>query len=449
MSRNFAEAGRTATIVAAATPPAVGGVGIIRLSGPFALEAAAPLAPAVPANPASRFAYFTDLTDRAGAALDQGLFIYFRAPHSYTGEHVVELQAHGSPKLLEMLQQEILQDDRVRPAEPGEFTRRAFLNARVDLARAEAVADLVAAESEAAVRAATSQMRGIFSTRIGQLREPLLALRVELEGQLNFPLETEGEEVDCRGKLSSVLEMAKALLAQTQQGRLIRRGVRVALVGPVNAGKSTLFNQLLGEQRALIDSDPGTTRDVLEARLELQGLSVILLDTAGLRAKPGRVEALGIARTLEAAESSDLVLLLLPADASDLEREGWISQLGNRPLLRVRSKMDLSPGSRLDGEIGVSGLTGEGIEGLRAALLSRLWTDGSPQAVEGTSARHAEALRRVVHSLERASEAERMSTLEVVSGELGLALEALGAITGESATAELLDEIFRRFCIGK
>ena len=449
MSRNFAEAGRTATIVAAATPPAVGGVGIIRLSGPFALEAAAPLAPAVPANPASRFAYFTDLTDRAGAALDQGLFIYFRAPHSYTGEHVVELQAHGSPKLLEMLQQEILQDDRVRPAEPGEFTRRAFLNARVDLARAEAVADLVAAESEAAVRAATSQMRGIFSTRIGQLREPLLALRVELEGQLNFPLETEGEEVDCRGKLSSVLEMAKALLAQTQQGRLIRRGVRVALVGPVNAGKSTLFNQLLGEQRALIDSDPGTTRDVLEARLELQGLSVILLDTAGLRAKPGRVEALGIARTLEAAESSDLVLLLLPADASDLEREGWISQLGNRPLLRVRSKVDLAPAAPSDGEIGVSGLTGEGIEGLRAALLSRLWTDGSPQAVEGTSARHAEALRRVVQSLERASEAERMSTLEVVSGELGLALEALGAITGESATAELLDEIFRRFCIGK
>jgi tRNA modification GTPase len=424
-------------------------VGIIRLSGPFALEAAAPLAPAVPPNPASRFAYFTDLTDRAGAALDQGLFIYFRAPHSYTGEHVVELQAHGSPKLLEMLQQEILQDDRVRPAEPGEFTRRAFLNARVDLARAEAVADLVAAESEAAVRAATSQMRGIFSTRIGQLREPLLALRVELEGHLNFPLETEGEEMDCRGKLSSLLEMAKTLLAQTQQGRLIRRGVRVALVGPVNAGKSTLFNQLLGEQRALIDSDPGTTRDVLEARLELQGLSVMLLDTAGLRAKPGRIEALGIERTLEAAESSDLVLLVLPADASDVDREGWTSQLGNRPLLRVRSKMDLSPDLRLDGEIGVSGLTGDGIEGLRAALLSRLWTDGLPQAVEGTSARHAEALRRVVHSLDRATEAERMSTLEVISGELGLALEALGSITGESATADLLDEIFRRFCIGK
>jgi tRNA modification GTPase len=348
-----------------------------------------------------------------------------------------------------MLQQEILRDDRVRPAEPGEFTRRAFLNARVDLARAEAVADLVAAESEAAVRAATSQMRGVFSNRIAKLREPLLGLRAELEGHLNFPLETEGEEVECRGKLSALLEMAKALLAQTQQGRLIRRGVKVALVGPVNAGKSTLFNRLLGEQRALVDSDPGTTRDVLEARLELQGLSVTLLDTAGLRAQPGRIEALGIERALEAAESSDLVLLVLPSDASDVDRVGWISQLGNRPLLRVRSKVDLAPAAPSDGEIGVSGLTGEGMDGLRAALLSRLWADGSPQAVEGTSDRHGEALRRVVHSLERAAEAERMSTLEVVSGELGLALEALGAITGESATADLLDEIFRRFCIGK
>ncbi|HZH78559.1 MAG TPA: tRNA modification GTPase [Archangium sp.] len=479
-----------ATLAALATAPTAGAVGILRLSGPVALEVGRLLAPGVPAAPTPRHAYLASFVDGAGSVLDEGLFLYFRAPHSFTGEDVVELQAHGSPRLLRMLLARALEHPAVRPAGPGEFTRRAFLHGRMDLTRAEAVADLVAADSEAAVRAAAASLVGALATRVRALEEPLRSLHADLEGVLNFPEEAEGADEGAARRVSELKGAAEALLAEVGRGRLVRRGARVALYGPVNAGKSTLFNRLLGEQRALVDEEPGTTRDVLEARVEWDGLGVTLLDTAGLRAAPGRIEALGIARTREVLGAVELAVLVLPPEAGDEEAEVWIREAGGTPVLRVLGKCDvredphpdpLPEGEGIDagstqgpgtltpslsrGERGsgrgsgrgdgsgsvllVSGLTGQGLERLRSEVLSRLWGVGAPSAVALVSERHADALRRCAEALVRAESASRFSTLEVVSGEVGLALEALGEVSGTSVSEALLDAIFQRFCIGK
>ena len=433
------------TIAAIATAPAAGSVGILRLSGPEALEVARQLAPSVPAAPQPRRAYLTPFTSHEGTPLDEGLFLYFQAPHSFTGEDVVELQGHGSPRLLQLLLRQVLADARVRLASPGEFTRRAFLNGRIDLTRAEAVADLVAADSEASVRAAAAGLSGALAARVEALEQPLRALHADLEGVLSFPDEAEDADAGAAERIAALQQDAAALLQHAAQGRLVRRGARVALFGPANAGKSTLFNRLLEEARALVDEEPGTTRDVLEARVEWQGLALTLLDTAGLREAPGRVEALGMARTCEAVAGADLALLVLPPDVSEAAAAGWAAQAGTTPLLRVASKADLSAGEGLQ----VSGLTGEGVDALRAAVLERLWGASTPQAVVLVSERHAEALSRTATHLAQAALACEVSTLEVVAGELGFALEALGEISGTHASEALLDAIFKRFCIGK
>jgi tRNA modification GTPase len=444
-----------ATIAALATAPAAGAVGILRLSGPAALEVGRRLAPGVPAEPAARHAYLATFVDAGGRVLDEGLFLYFRAPHSFTGEDVVELQAHGGPRLLRLLLGRVLEDERVRPAGPGEFTRRAFLNGRLDLTRAEAVADLVAADSEAAVRAAAAGLSGALAERVSAVEAPLRALHADLEGVLNFPDEAEGADADAGSRVARVLAQAQALWAEAGRGRLVRRGARVALYGPVNAGKSTLFNRLVGEARALVDDEPGTTRDVLEARVEWEGLALTLLDTAGLREAPGRVEALGIARTREALASADLAVLVLPPEAAEAEAEAWAREAGSTPVLCVDGKCDVATGtltpalSLRERGLRVSGLTGEGVEPLRSAVLSQLWGGGAPSAVALVSERHADALRRACEALARAEQAHRLSTLEVVSGELGLALEALGEVSGTHVSEALLDAIFQRFCIGK
>ncbi len=440
----------SSTIVAVATAPASGGIGVLRISGPAALEACASLAPGVPPSPAPRHAYFTDFVDRQGAVLDQGLFLLFRAPHSLTGEDVVELQAHGSPRLLAMLQAEVLADARVRLASPGEFSRRAFLNGRLDLARAEAVADLVVADSEAAVRAAAAQVQGALSERVRQLRVPLVDLHADLEAALSFPEEAEDAELGAAQRLLAALAGARELLRDAARGRIIRRGAKVVLFGPVNAGKSSLFNQLVGEARALVDEEPGTTRDVLEARLELDGLGLTLVDTAGLREHPGRLESLGIDLARRALRSADLALLVTPPSAREAERDAWLAEAGEVPVVQVTGKSDLLAAPPHPGEpLRVSSVSGEGLLELRALLRQRLAYDGAATAVQLTSDRHADALRRVTQSLERAASALTVSTLEVVAGEVGLAVEGLGEITGESASVDLIDAIFRRFCIGK
>lgn len=438
----------SATIVAIATARAAGGVGILRISGPEALAVVRDLSPSLPELPEPRRAYFTALCDRRGGVVDEGLALYFRAPSSFTGEDVVELHAHGSPRLLELLLAEVLRDDRVRLAEPGEFTRRAFLNGRIDLSRAEAIADLVAADSEAAVRAAAAQVRGGLATQVGALRTELLALYADLEATLAFPDEADGAERGAAARLSGVEDRLAELLRGAAQGTLVRRGARVVLYGPVNAGKSTLFNRLLGDDRALVDEAPGTTRDLLEARLELPGGAITLLDSAGLREGAERVEALGIARATEAVRAADLAVLLIPPDVPEAEVANWESLAPTGTLLRVRSQADRSP-ARVSGDLGVSGRTGEGVDALRAALSARLFGERRAEAVWVTSERHADALERSARAVARAASALQVSTLEVVAGEVGAALEALGEITGESAQDALLDEIFRRFCIGK
>ncbi|NNC15730.1 tRNA uridine-5-carboxymethylaminomethyl(34) synthesis GTPase MnmE [Corallococcus exiguus] len=446
------------TIVALATAPAAGAVGILRVSGPAALEVGRRLAPGVPASPTPRHAYLASFVDAAGAVLDEGLFLYFQAPRSFTGEDVVELQAHGSPRLLRLLLARALEDERVRPALPGEFTRRAFLNGRIDLTRAEAVADLVAADSEAAVRAAAAGLSGALAGRIRALETPLRELHADLEGVLNFPEEAEGADAEAGPRVTALRSAAEALRAEVGRGRLVRQGARVALYGPVNAGKSTLFNRLVGEARALVDDEPGTTRDALEARVEWDGLGVTLYDTAGLREAPGRVEALGIARTRELLAAVDLAVLVLPPGTSRDEASSWTREAGATPVLSVTGKCDVMPGAREEhGSAAlpspapprVSGLTGEGVEALRTSVLTRLWGGGTPSAVALVSERHADALRRTAEALGRAEAASRVSTLEVLSGEVGLALEALGEVSGTSVSEALLDTLFQRFCIGK
>jgi tRNA modification GTPase len=281
-----------------------------------------------------------------------------------------------------------------------------------------------------------------------QIREPLIALRAEIEGLLNFPAETEDEEVDVETTLRDALERTNSLLADADRGRLVRRGSRIVLVGPVNAGKSTLFNRLLGEERALVDADPGTTRDIVEGRFELQGLAVTLLDTAGLRHHPARLEAMGIERTREAASSSDLVVLVVPPEATQVDVSRWSDELGVTAPLRVHSKSDLFQ-DRSAKERYVSGLTGEGVDELRRTLVSTLLGSHVPGAVLLTSERHVEALHRFAAHLEQAQGAVHATTLEVVSGELAIALDTLGEVLGENASQDVLDAIFRRFCIGK
>ena len=434
------------TVAAIATGPARGGIGVLRISGPGALAAARTVAPSLPPAPVPRHAYFLKFTDLAGAVVDEGVLLYFQSPASFTGEEVVELHAHGAPRLLQLLLAEVTSQPGVRIAEPGEFTRRAFLNGRIDLTRAEAVADLVAADSEAAVRAAAAQLAGALSEQLGTVRGPLVALRADLEAALDFPDESDrGEESEVASRLEAALTSVRDLRDSGRRGALIRRGAQVVLYGPVNAGKSTLFNRLVGAERALVDELPGTTRDALEARLEWEGLQVTLIDTAGLRPSPERLEARGIERTRLALKGADLAVLMLPPRAEAGELAAWRADSADGARLEVVGKSDLAAQV---GAFGVSGKTGAGVDALRSRILEALGYRRA-EAVALSSARHLEALARAVDALERATAALQVSTLEVVAGEVGAAVLALSEITGEDARSELLDAIFQRFCIGK
>lgn len=434
------------TIVAIATGPAAGGIGIIRLSGPAALRAARVLAPSLPEQPTPRHAYLTRFVADDGAVLDEGLALYFAGPRSFTGEDVVELHAHGAPRLLSLLLERASAVEGVRLATAGEFTRRALLNGRIDLSRAEAVAELISAESEAQVRAAAAQLSGELSARLRRLQEPLVALQAEVEGSLDFPEEAEDADVDVAPRLEAALRDVRALLGDAKRGALVRRGARVVLYGPVNAGKSTLFNALVGASRALVDAEPGTTRDTLEARVELSGLAVTLVDTAGLREGAGRLEALGIERTREALKGADVAVLVSPPGASAHERSVWRAEVDPSARIDVEGKADLSPPEGTS--LRVSGLTGAGLDTLRDALAARLGA-GSAAATLSTSERHVRALTELEAALSNARAAIDVATLEVVAGELNLAMHALAELTGEDASTQLLDAIFQRFCIGK
>jgi tRNA modification GTPase len=430
------------TIVAVATPPGRGAVGVVRVSGPRALEVLSAFAPRAHLVP--RVATLLKL-ELEGQPLDQALALWFQAPRSFTGEEVVELQTHGSPELLQALVRQASSLPGVRLAQPGEFTRRALLNGRLDLTRAEAVIDLIEARSSAELRSAAARLDGALQHTLDEVWRPLLALSASVEAALDFPDEAEGVEAEVIGQLADARARIDRLEAAARAGGSLRRGRVVVLFGPVNAGKSTLFNSLLGDARALVDDEPGTTRDALEGTLELADMAVTLVDTAGLRSSPGRVEARGIERTRTRLANADLALLLVPPGCSDEDVAEWRREAPAERTVVVRSKVDLDETGT--GGLAVSGLRGDGLELLRRELEARLRVE-SPAGVFANE-QHVEALGRASAALRAAAEAVEVSTLEVVAGELTLALGALAELLGLETRTERLDALFARFCIGK
>jgi tRNA modification GTPase len=436
------EVGRD-TIAAIATPAGRGGIGVVRVSGPGVPDIARAVLGALPKP---RQATYTAFRDARGEPVDRGLALYFPAPRSYTGEAVLELQGHGGPVVLHELLAACL-DAGARPAEPGEFTRRAFLDGRIDLAQAEAVADLIDAASRAAARSAMRSLSGEFSAAIDELRAKLVELRALTEAMLDFPEEEVDplHRADAQAKLSQVRAALDAVLAKSRQGSLLRRGVHVVLAGAPNVGKSSLLNRLAGQERAIVTPIPGTTRDALREPVQIEGVPLILVDTAGLRASSDQIEQLGIERTRREIAAADVVLVIAEATTEPAPLEDLPS--GATRLL-VFNKIDLHPGfAAPSGALGVSARTGAGLDPLRKAILEAAGWLSSAESVFLARERHLHALARCAEHLGRASfERERW---ELFAEELRIAHDQLASITGAFTSDDLLGEIFSRFCIGK
>ena len=455
----------SSTIAAIATPPGSGGIGVVRISGPKAEAVACALLGGVPEPRAASFRRFRAADD---TLLDEGLALWFPGPNSYTGEDVLELQGHGSPAALQLLLSAALAAG-ARLAQPGEFTQRAYLNGRMDLAQAEAVADLIAAGSAAAARAAVRSLSGEFSDRVNALAMGLLQTRALCEASLDFPDERDVPvAVELAGPLASLEQACRALLEATRHGVRHSQAPRVVLAGRPNAGKSSLLNALTHEDTAIVTPVPGTTRDVLQVEVELAGVGLTLLDTAGLRDTVDVVEQEGVRRARAAAVNADLVLYLvdsadneaLAAAADDIQAMHLDELPGQNAaterLLLVASKTDLAGAGANDAALlpdalRVSTATGEGLDALRTEILRRLGR-GSGEGVGAFSARerHVQAVREALHYLEAARAADNAKAGgELVAEELRLAQDALGAITGRTVPDDVLAEVFGRFCIGK
>ena len=448
-------------IVAIATAPGRGGIGIVRLSG----EDLAPVIEGVLARSAlePRHATFTRFLDAAGQTIDEGIALHFPAPHSYTGESVLELQGHGGPVVLRVLLARCLDVGRaigLRIAEPGEFTKRAFLNDRLDLAQAEAVADLIDASTETAARSAARSLIGDFSQAITSLVEALIELRTLVEATLDFPEEEIDflEASDARGRLAAIDAQLADVLARSRQGALLREGLHVVLVGSPNVGKSSLLNALAGADVAIVTPIPGTTRDRIAQDIQVGGIPLAIVDTAGLRATADAVERLGIQRTLGAVAEADVVLHLVDATqpAADLEVMQQVRAQARRgvPVLTVVNKIDLT-GERagVEGErVALSAKTGVGLDMLRMELLRIAgWSEATGESAFLARARHVQALRAAQDHLaiakQHAAQGDRQ--LDLFAEELRLAAQSLSEITGEFTADDLLGRIFSRFCIGK
>jgi tRNA modification GTPase len=458
------------TIVAPATAPGRGGIGVVRLSGPGVPEIAAGLLPR--GLPEPRRATLATFRDGAGEALDTGLALYFPAPHSYTGEAVLELHGHGGPAVLAALVERAVELG-ARRAEPGEFTRRAYLNDKLDLAQAEAVADLIDAGSQAAARAALRSLQGAFSSEVHGLVEGLIDLRVWVEAAIDFP----EEEIDfladpaLTARVTALRARFDAVTRAARQGRVLRDGLTVVIAGRPNAGKSSLLNALAGHDAAIVTDLPGTTRDVVREQLELDGLPVTVLDTAGLRvAGEGPadvVEAEGIRRTRAEIARADRVLFVVDA-ATDPAAEAYAAERTTLPegvpVTLVFNKVDLVEGgapadaaaastttSTTAGTttLRVSARSGAGLDALRAHLQAAIgYTPGDTGALSAR-ARHLDALARARGHLDAACALLVDKRGELVAEELRGAQQALGEITGEFTSEDLLGRIFGSFCIGK
>ena len=451
-------------IVAIATASGRGAVGIVRASG----RDLAPLIAALCGKAlAPRHATFLPFLDANGDAIDQGLAIHFAAPHSYTGEAVLELQAHGGPVVLQLLLARCLEAGKViglRLAEPGEFTERAFLNDKLDLAQAEAVSDLIEASTEAAARSAGRSLSGAFSAEVNALRERLVELRMLVEATLDFPEEEIDflEKADARGRLQRAVDQLDAVLDRARQGALLREGIQVVLAGQPNVGKSSLLNALAGAELAIVTPIAGTTRDKVSETIQIEGVPVHVIDTAGLRDSTDEVERIGIARSWAEIEAADAVILLHDLtrlgqpehDAADAQIVARLprSLAADARLLHVFNKADAAPAPNAGSEgLVLSAKTGAGIDVLRARLLELAGWHAQPDGVFIARARHVDALRRTREHLARAQmhAAQADAALDLFAEELRLAHDALGEITGAFTPDDLLGEIFSRFCIGK
>jgi tRNA modification GTPase len=443
-----------ATICAIATAPGRGGVGVVRVSGRDLLPFAAALTGGK--TPKPRYALYTDFCGADGSAIDNGLLLYFPAPHSFTGEDVIELQGHGGPVVLRMLLTRCVELG-ARLAEPGEFSRRAFLNDKLDLAQAESVADLIDAASESAARSALKSLKGAFSSEVHALTDGLINLRMLVEATLDFPEEDIDflQAADATGKLAQLRQRLENVRATARQGAILREGMHVVLVGQPNVGKSSLMNALAGDEVAIVTDVAGTTRDTVREQILLDGVPVHIIDTAGLRDTDDVVERIGIERTWQAVQSADLALVLVDSqEGVDAALEQILTRLpAELPLVFVFNKIDLTDAMpQQDTHNGhpavyLSAKTQAGVDLLKARLLHMVGFSGTSEGVFLARARHMDAIARASEHLELA--ATGWQQIEIFAEELRLAQNALSEITGEFSSDDLLGVIFSRFCIGK
>ena len=460
-------------IAAIATAPGRGAVGIVRLSG----RQLAPLVKVVCGRALKpREASYLPVRDQAGAIIDQGIAIYFPAPHSFTGEDVLELQAHGGPVVLQLLLARCLEAASeverstgqprlagLRVAEPGEFSRRAFLNDKIDLAQAEAIADLIDASTEAAARSASRSLSGAFSAEIHSLRDALIHLRMLVEATLDFPEEEIDflRQADASGQLAKLQQTLNAVLQRARQGALLRDGIKVVIAGQPNAGKSSLLNALAGAELAIVTPIAGTTRDKVQQTIQIEGVPVHVIDTAGLRDSHDEVERIGIAHAWNAIEAADAVLFL--HDLTRMQNADYIAadtviantlhqKLSSRvPVVNIWNKVDAITSALPANGLTLSAKTGAGLPALRKQLLELAGWQSTTEGVYLARARHVEALRRVDGHLMEALVhlAAQAQSLDLLAEELRLAQNALNEITGEFTSDDLLGVIFSQFCIGK
>lgn len=457
---------RKLPIIAVATAPGKAGVGVIRISGPHLL----PMAEALFHKAlAPRQANLLTLRDAQGASIDQLIAIYFAAPASFTGEDVIELQCHGGPQLLGLVMKRCLElgkDQGLVIAEPGEFSLRAYLNNKIDLAQAEAIADLIDAQSEAAVRGAARSLQGAFSNDINSLIEEITQLRILVESTLDFPEEEIEflENAQARERLSTVMQKLKALREGAKQGKILRDGIQLVLAGAPNVGKSSLLNRLAGEEVAIVTPIAGTTRDRVKESITIHGVPMHIIDTAGLRETSDLVEAKGIERSWDAIRAADLVIFLQDPSAKETidgaEALGLKAQILKAlppkcPVLEVGNKSDLLEKTTAhQGEnqsLLISAKTGEGIEALKQRILESVGWGGNQEGAILARRRHLDCLDRAATHVDKSQQfaADGNISLELFAEELRLAQDQLGQITGKLLPDDLLGKIFSQFCIGK
>ena len=465
-------------IVAIATAPGRGAVGIVRVSG----QGLGVLVEAVCGRTLRpREATYLPFRDAVGEPIDQGLALFFPAPHSYTGEDVLELQAHGGPVVLQLLLARCLEAGAqahpatgqpalpgLRVAQPGEFTERAFLNDKIDLAQAEAIADLIDASTTAAARSASRSLTGAFSHEIHALRDALIHLRMLVEATLDFPEEEIDflRKADARGQLSNLKQTLSQVMQRARQGALLREGIKVVIAGQPNAGKSSLLNALAGAELAIVTPIAGTTRDKVQQTIQIEGVPLHIIDTAGLRDSDDEVERIGIARAWDEIAGADAVLFLhdlarrdaMDYRAADAVIESTLAEKlpSSVPVIDVWNKVDCVPGAAQPASAGraavhLSARTGEGLDALRRILLEVAGWQSAPEGVYIARARHVQALRTVQQHLEEAAaQLDALGpALDLLAEELRLAQNALSSITGEFSSDDLLGVIFSSFCIGK